>query len=344
MKKAIYLTSTAFLALGAGACGHDETESHTSAEVPANAITVQAESLPNVLAVEGSIEAKNRSSLSTRMMARVTSIPVEVGDRVRAGQTLIALGTEDISANRAKAEAAVTVATAARDEAARHAARMDTLLAQDAVPMVQRDQAFLGLTQAESQLAMAEATLEEVENANRYATIRAPFNGSVVARHISVGDLAAPGMPLIVIDGDGPREAVIGIPADAAANVTVGQFLTVARSDGSQSSSEVLAVASGADPWTRTVQIRATVPSDWATGTAVTALIPTGFRSGVSIPESAVVRRGQLTGVRVVTSMGEQVRWVRLGRAVASTISGDDEIEPRIEVLSGLEPGERIVP
>jgi len=341
MKKAIYLT---ILALGVAACGHEADEHATPPPSTSNAITVQAETLATVVAVDGNIEARNRASLSTRMMARVTAIPVEVGDRVSQGQTLIRLGTEDISANRAKAEAAVTVAQAARDEAARHAVRMDTLLAQDAVSRVHRDQAFLGLTQAESQLAMAQATLDEVENANRYATIRAPFAGAVTARNINVGDLAAPGMPLIVVDADGPRDAVIAVPADAATNISTGSLLTVAGSGGSTATAEVRAVASGADPWTRTVQVRATVPSDWPTGVAVTALVPTGTRLGVAIPERAVVRRGQLTGVRVVTDMGEQVRWIRLGRSVSPGTTGDDEVEPRVEVLSGLEPGERIIP
>jgi len=340
MKKVIYLTA---IALGAAACGHDTAETHVTEQSTANAITVEAETLQTVVAVDGSIEARNRASLSTRMMARVTAIPVEVGDRVRAGQTLIRLGTEDISANRAKAEAAVTVATAARDEAARHAARMDTLLAQDAVPQVQRDGAFLGLTQAESQLAMAEASLAEVENANRYATIRAPFDGSVVARNINVGDLAAPAMPLIVVDADGPREAVIAVPADVANQLSTGGFVTVLGNQGRSTAAEIRAVSAGADPWTRTVQVRATVPSDWATGVAVTALVPTGSRMGVAIPASAVVRRGQLTGVRVVSELGEQIRWVRLGRTVSPDNTAEGDLETRVEVLSGLEAGERIV-
>jgi RND family efflux transporter MFP subunit len=340
MNKAIYLAT---MALGLAACGHETAETTIPDQSPANAMTIEAEALPTVVAVDGNIEAKNRTSLSTRMMARVTSIPVEVGDRVQAGQTLIRLGTEDISANRAKAEAAVRVATAARDEAARHAARMDTLLAQDAVPQVHRDAAFLGLTQAESQLAMADASLVEVETANSYATIRAPFDGAVVARHINVGDLAAPGMPLIVLDANGPREAVIAVPADIARYVTVGSLLTVLGNDGVTTAAEITAVASGADPRTRTVQVRATVPSDWATGVAVTALVPTGSRMGIAIPESAVVRRGQLTGVRVLTDLGEQVRWVRLGRTVALGAVGDGDVEPRLEVLSGLTAGERII-
>jgi RND family efflux transporter MFP subunit len=278
------------------------------------------------------------------MMARVISIPAEVGDQVREGQTLIRLGTDDIAANRAKAEAAVTVATAARDEAARQAARMDTLHAMDVVPLVQRDGARLALTQAESQLTMAHAALAEVETANRYATIRAPFSGAIVSRNINQGDLAAPGMPLMVIEATGPREAVISVPADLAEFVEVGSLLTVNAGGGLTAAAQVNAVASGADPMTRTVQVRATLPEDWPTGVAITALVPAGTRLGIAIPERAVVRRGQLTGVRVVTDDGELIRWVRLGRSVAPAVSGDDTLDPRVEVLSGLSVGERIVP
>ena len=94
---------------------------------------------------------------------------------------------------------------------------------------------------------------------------------------------------------------------------------------------------------TRTVQVRASLPDDWPTGVAVTALIPAGTKTGVAIPERAVVRRGQLTGVRVMTSEGELLRWIRLGRTVAPVPTGDRTEQARVEVLSGLEPGERIV-
>jgi RND family efflux transporter MFP subunit len=335
--------AVSLLTLSLAACGRESPDQATPAELSLNTITVQAESLSAVMPVEGSVEARRRASLSTRMMARVTDIPVEVGDRVRAGQTLIRLGTDDIAANRAKAEAAVGAATAARDEAARHAARMDTLIAQDVVARVQRDQARLQLTQAESGLAMAQATLSEVETANRYASIRAPFDGAVVLRHINEGDLAAPGMPLLVVDADGPREAVLAVPTSVAKQLHVGAEISVTTKDGLSTFGKVRAVASGADPMTRTVQVRAALPSDWPTGIAVTALVPSGTRIGVAIPQRAVVRRGQLTGVRVLTPAGEVIRWVRLGRTVAPLIRGEDRAEPRVEVLSGLEPGERVV-
>jgi len=267
-------------------------------------------------------------------MARVSDISADVGSRVGAGQVLIRLGTEDISANRAKAEAAVMVARAARDEAARHADRMDTLLAQDVVPQVQRDQAHLQLTQAESQLAMANAALKEVETAGSYATIRAPFAGEVVGRHIDEGDVAAPGMPLLVLEQAGPREGRLSVPVEAAEVLKPGDTLRVSTVGGRSARAPVSAVSAGADPRSKTVEVRVDLPADWPTGVSLSALVPTGITRAVTIPSEAVVRRGQLTGVQVVSPSGASLRWVRLGRSIG---------EGRVEVLSGLEPDDEIV-
>jgi RND family efflux transporter MFP subunit len=298
-------------------------------------MTVQTEALPSFVPVEGSVVARNRAEITTRMMARVTRLASDVGSQVSRGQVLIQLGAEDIAANRAKAEAAVTAAQAARDEAHRHAARMDTLYAADAVAQVQRDQARLQLTQAESQLALAQATLREVETAGSYATIRAPFAGEVVGRFIDEGDVAAPGMPLLIVEESGPRDAVLAVPADAAGDLEPGTLIRVSTRDGRSAEAPVRAVAGGADPMTRTIEVRATLPAEWPTGVSVTALVPAGSAEGIAVPVSAVVRRGQLTGVRVVTPDGVALRWVRLGRSL-----GDGD---RVQVLSGLSSGDRIV-
>jgi len=323
------------LAAGAVACGGEPRQEALAAETPANTVVVQSESLTAMMPVEGTVVARQRVEVTTRMMARITSLPVDVGSRVREGQTLVRLGTEDIAANRSKAEAAVTVARSARDEAAKHATRMDTLLAQDAVAQVQRDQAHLQLTQAESQLQLATATLREVETAASYATIPAPFSGAIVARYYDAGDVAAPGLPIVVLESAGARDAVLSVPSDVAPALDLGMTIRVRSAEGRVAAASIRAIAGGADPWSRTVEVKAELPAAWPTGVSVTALIPSGSIEGVAIPRTAVIRRGQLTGVRVVTADGVAVRWVRLGR----TVDGDD----RVQVLSGLEPGDRIV-
>lgn len=318
------------------ACGESHTPetTHAGATEHGPGIAVEMEEIQVNTPVEGTVVAKNRAEITTRMMARVTSITADVGSRVRGGQVLLRLGTEDIAANRAKAEAAVMVAAAARDEAEKQAARMDALLAQDVVPQVQRDQAHLQLTQAESQVAMAAATLSEVETAGSYASIRAPFDGEVVSRYIDEGDVAAPGMPLLVVEEAGPREGRLAVPVGAAEGLAIGSMVRVTTLGGRSVEAPVRVVSAGADPFSKTVEVRVTLPSDWPTGVSLTALVPTGTTQAVTIPSGAVVRRGQLTGVRVVTPDGAALRWIRLGRTV-----GQD----RVEVLSGLSAGDEIL-
>lgn len=328
------------LLAGLAACGHDtERETPVLDQAPPT-LTVVLESLPAVLPVDGTVQGVERAVVSTRLMARITAVEVEVGTRVRAGQVLVRLGVDDITANRLRAEAALTAAQAAEAEAARHAARLDTLWQQDAVARVQRDQAHLQSTQAAAQRAMAEAAVEEVETASSYAAVRAPFDGVVIQRSAHVGALAVPGMPLLMMEGSGAREAVLAVPSDVAPSLAHGGTVTVQGAGGRQAAARIRAIAGGADPSTRTVEVRASLPAGWPTGIAITALVPTGERQGIAIPAAAVVRRGQLTGVKVLTEHGVVLRWVRLGRTLAA--DGDAE-RARVEVLSGLQVGERIV-
>ncbi|MGD8726756.1 MAG: efflux RND transporter periplasmic adaptor subunit, partial [Gemmatimonadales bacterium] len=278
------------LSAGITACGGESHPEVRPSEVPANTYTVEARPLTATMPVEGTAVARQRAEVTTRMMARITSMSVDVGSQVRNGQVLVRLGTDDIAANRTKAEAAVTAAQAARDEAAKHAARMDTLLSQDVVAQVQRDQAHLQLAQAQSQLQLAQATLREVETAASYATIRAPFNGVIVARYHDAGDVAAPGMPILVIESNGPRDAVLAVSPDVVEALEVGMTLQVRSGDGRAVDAPVRAIAGGADPWTRTVEVKAELPASWPTGVSVTALVPTGSMEGVAIPRSAVIR------------------------------------------------------
>lgn len=328
------------LALALAACGRGQA-ALPEKEAPPPTRTVHAESIATSVPIEGSVAARRRAEIATRLMARVASVNVDAGTTVRAGQVLVRLAGEDVAAGRSRATAARDAAQAARDEAARQAARMDTLLSQDAVARVQRDQARLGLAQAEAQLAMAEASLQDVATAAGYATLTAPFAGVVASRSVDPGDLAAPGVPLVVVEDNGPRDVVLAVPADLAAGLRTGQVVPIVDQDGRTVIVPVRVIARAADPATRTVEVRVTAPPTWRTGVAVTALIPAGRHEGIAVPASAIVRRGQLTGVRVLMGDAVVLRWVRLGRPLPTAERSDSA---RVEVLSGLEAGDEIVP
>jgi len=178
-----------------------------------------------------------------------------------------------------------------------------------------------------------------VETAGSYASIRAPFDGEVVSRFIDQGDVAAPGMPLLVVEEAGPKEGKLAVPVQAAEGLETGSTVRVSTLGGRTMDALVRVVSAGADPRSKTVEVRVILPADWPTGVSLSALVPTGTTQAVTIPPEAVVRRGQLTGVRVVTPDGVALRWIRLGR----TVGGDDGESARVEVLSGLSVGDEIV-
>jgi RND family efflux transporter MFP subunit len=311
--------------------------------LPAVTLVVEPTVIRTVVPVDGTVAARREAVLSTRVMARIASIEVEVGDHVREGQVLVRLGADDLSVSRQRAEATLLVARAARDEAARQAARMDTLLAQDAVALVQRDQARLALVQTESQVALAEAAVQEVDAAAGYSMLAAPFDGAVVSRTARAGELASPGQPLLALAATGDRELVLGVPVEAARMLVPGSEMVVHGAAVGRAVARVRAVAGGADPRSRTVEVRAELPATWPTGVSVTALVPAGSHEAITIPKSAVVRRGQLTGVHVVGEDGVSLRWIRLGREIETT-GPHGEAQTSVEVLSGLAAGERISP
>ena len=121
---------------------------------------------------------------------------------------------------------------------------------------MQRDQAVLALSQAQAQLAMAEAAVHEGEKAEEYATIRAPFAGTVVARYVDAGDLASPGVPLLLFQSEGQPDVVLAVPADVAANLRAGDTLTVTAPDDRRAPAPVPAIPSGADSRAGTVGVR----------------------------------------------------------------------------------------
>jgi membrane fusion protein (multidrug efflux system) len=318
------------------ACGSDTQAEQLNTTLPIVGRLVEVQEIPTTIPIHGAVRARRRAEIATRMMARVSDVLVDVGASVHAGQILAVLGRDDLAASRAQAEAAVEAAEAMRDEAQRQLDRMETLLEQDAVPLVQRDGARLALVQAQSAYAAARAGLAGVESQASYSELAAPFGGRVVQRFAEPGNVANPGVPLLVIE-DMVREGVVFVPVDVAMSLTIGTPVSINSGRDRTTSAPITRIASGADPTTRTVEVRFDLPNFWPTGANITALVPQGTHSGVAIEADMVVRRGQLTGVRIATDRGTRLRWIRLGR----TFVGPDE-KLQFEVLSGLTAGETI--
>lgn len=308
--------------LAAAACtpaGSDEAYVETApADVPAARVT--ALETGGLYRAAGTVRASRRAELSTRLAGRIESVRVRAGDAVRSGQLLLTLERAAQSAAEGQAESALELATA-------NLRRLERLHRDSAAPLVQLEAARNAFAQAQGQVQAVRADLA-------YTDIRAPFDGRIASRLADPGDLAGPGQPLLIVEDASRREIVATLPDELRERVRPGQELAVELGDGRRRiTARVLAVVTGADPRSPTVELRLAGPPGLTSGLAAVAEIPTAGRAALVVPSSAVVERGQLQGVFLFAPDSTlRLRWIRAGR-----VRGDS-----VEVVSGLVEGDLV--
>jgi RND family efflux transporter MFP subunit len=335
MKSYGRLSLLAVLAVASGACGTEEPSIHTTTPaVPVGEFAIaRSETVPARIEASGTAKPFAEATLSTKLMGTVEEVRVREGDRVRRGDVLLELDARDLDAKAAQAEAGLAEASAVLREAEVNAERMRMLFAEEAAPMAQLDAAETGLARARAGVETAKAAAAELSAVRDYATLRAPFDGTVVRRLVDAGSFAAPGAPLLVVQ-DGRRlrvsvtatpESVTGLDRGDVIAGTIEQWPVEAAIEGvvpaSSSLYTVNAIVNNTD-------------GRFLAGSAATLLLPAGERNALLVPSAAIRREGDLTGVYV--KVGEDdvaLRWVRLGA----------ESDDLVEVLSGIRDGDRVL-
>jgi RND family efflux transporter MFP subunit len=281
----------------------------------------------------GTAEPVLQSTLSTKLMSIVEGVRVHEGDRVAGGQVLVELDARDLDARRAQVNANIADAEAMNREAEAHLRRIQALYADSAATRVQLEAAETGAARASAALRAARASASELDALTSYATITAPFAGVVTRRFVDPGAFAAPGAPLIAIQDVRRLRVSVTAAPEAVRALRRGD-----RIDGRIEGRAITATIEGIVPGMsgNLYTINALVPNvdqKFLAGSAATLLVPLGERQALLIPERAVIREGDLTGVILRTPRGDETRWVRLGAR-----AGD-----LIEVTAGLNAGDTIV-
>ena len=271
--------------------------------------------------------------LSTKLMGTVTEVLVREGDRIAAGAPLVRIDARDLSAKSAQVAASIAEAEVMQHDAVVQANRIRALYADSAAPRAQLDAAETGLARADATLRAAQAAAAELESVRSYSVVRAPFGGIVTRRFVDPGAFAAPGAPLVAVQDAARLRITANATPDVVRGLHAGDRLA-AHIEGRP----VPATIEGIVPATagNLYTVNALVPNrDGAmlAGSAATLDLPTGTRRAIVVPTEAIVREGDLTGVRLRTERGEERRWVRLGQAAGAMV----------EVVAGLRAGDRVV-
>lgn len=319
----------ALLATGVVACSHEEGPALVRESVNAATTVVQPGRIEATRAVAGVVRSANVSPLAAKVMGNVVRVHVAEGDRVKAGQLLVEIDPRE---GRAQTNAAASAIAAAEANAALAEAtfrRFDALRARGSVSPQEYDNVKAQRDAAVAELERARAMSTQASVFLDHAQVRAPMNGIVTARFVDPGAQAAPGMPLLTVEDARAYRVDAMVPEDLA--VREGDPVRLAWSNDSTTEAKVTRVQPNVDPTTRSSEVQIALEAAPArSGAYVRVQFLTGEREAIRIPDSAIVRAGQLTSVFVVESDGvARMRLITLGE--------------ENEVLSGLAPGERIV-
>jgi RND family efflux transporter MFP subunit len=303
----------------------------------ARTLTVRVERVPVVESAVGTIEAIERIAVGSRLMARVEAVHVTAGQPVKEGDLLMELEKTELQARLQKARAAQRAAEAALSQAEIDVTRTRELFEQKIASQSRLDKDETAVKQWKAEVRSAKEAVAEAETVLGYATIRAPTTGIVVDRQVEPGSLASPGQVLVTLYDPKRLQLVASVREQIAAELQIGQSVKV-RIDaiGKTCEARVAQIVPEAEPQSRAFSVKVTgpCPPNVYAGMFGRMILPVGEREEILVPETAVQTLGQVEIVFVVLPDGGVLRrFVRTGR------NTDD----RVEILSGLRPGETIV-
>lgn len=309
-----------------------------SATEPATAL-VQQRTVADVYAADALIEAVRQATVSAQISGTVTQFYVDAGDRVKRGQVLARIDTRETDAQVAAQRAGVAQAEAALVQAQLNFERTQSLVKQNFVSRSALDKADADLKSAQAGIEAARAGSTQALTARSFAELRSPIDGVVTRRLMELGELAAPGKPVVDVHDPAQLRAVGSVPQFVLARVArVAQADVALPMLNKTVAATRVTLLPAADARLLSTQVRADLPTDLPAGvvpgTAAKILLPTGVASKLVMPADAVIHRGELTVTTVIGADGKpQLRQIRVGDRV------DDG---QIEVLAGLAAGERV--
>jgi RND family efflux transporter MFP subunit len=324
-------------------CGkHEAPEGQATAigrTVTAEVQTVQPAPLSVRVEAPGLVVSEDQIQVASRLMGYIREIKVEEGQAVKAGQLLFVVDPADIRGQTSQARAGLAQAEAVLADARLDYERFGALYKEEAIPKLQWDKVRLQYQVAEQQVAAARAGLELATSQMRYASVVAPIDGVVTQKMANAGDLAAPGRPVLVIEGLKKLQVRTQVSSDVYARIKTGEKVSIARDgDAAQAPIEgvIAQIVPAADPASHSHLVKIDLPADsgLSSGNFVRVGFAVGSREGIRVPAAALAERAGITGVLVVDGQGiARYRMVRTGATEAGMV----------EIQSGLNPGDKVV-
>lgn len=301
-------------------------------------VEVAAADVTIIEKVPASVEATQATLISSRLMARISTVQVRAGDVVSKGDLLLELENSDIKAQVQQAESRIRAISARLKEARQNLDRATELQSGGVMSRADLDRAVANHETLLAEMGGANQALEEANTALGYTEIVAPFDGRVVDRFAEPGDTAQPGTKLLALYNPLSLRVEAQVRENLALDLAVGQALQIEIPSLERVVDAVIEErVPAAEPGSRSflVKVGVAFDADMLPGMYARLLVPAGTSQQLLVPADRVVHIGQLDLVWVLKDGQSYRRFVRIGQTVK---------DGQVEVVSGLSEGDMVLP
>lgn len=332
------------------ACGESGTDTKADAQPksaapllisPEDVRSVGQSGLIGAPVINGAIQPARRADLRAEVAAVVLQVARDNGEHVRAGDLLVRLDATAIRDSLSSAEEALRAATQSFDQTERVLARQRTLNQQGMTSTQALEDAELRRNSAQSDLAAAKARVVAARQQMTRTEVRAPFDGVVSERKVSVGDTVQVGREIVKVIDPTSMRFEGQVSADRLGELKLGQAVSF-RVNGfgdTEFRGKLARIDAAANPTTRQVELVATfdepAKAPQVAGLYAEGRVESTDRKALVLAEGAIERQGDTASVWKL--VGNQVKKTTV------TLGERDERRGEVAILSGLTAGDQVL-
>ena len=303
-------------------------------EVGAHVVAYQ--DIPAILQFDGQVEAVKEATVSALVAGRISRIHYDVGEWVPKNAILLEFRNNEQRAQWEEGQATVAEAQSRYQDALTEYERIKSLYEQRLIAKSVLDKAQVALKTSQSRQNATKAQLKVAAEKLEHTVVRAPYGGIITKRQVAEGETAVVGQALM--SGYSLEQLRVTVPVSQSAIYAIRQHQEgqILLPDGKMVAATRLTIV----PFSQTSStflVRLELPAgieQLYPGTWVKTFFNVGSEKKLLVPTAALVRRGEVTAVYVVSEKKRQLRRILTGKFY--------ELEDKIEVLSGLTLGEKI--
>jgi len=312
--------------------------------VPVEVATAVKRTTPVQIEALGTVTPMASVAIKSRVDSEITGMHFADGARVQQGDLLITLDGRAIEAQILQAEGNIARDKAQIEGAERDIRRYTELVAKNATPVTNLDNAKTQAAVYAAALKADEAMLKNLQVQLSYATIRAPISGRISAASVKVGNFvrSADLLPIATIIQTAPVYVSFPVPQVALPSLReaiaegVPSVEAVIPGEAKRAVGRVAMIENSVDAATGMVNVRAAMPNEnellWP-GTLVQAFLKLRSEEAVTVPSAAVQVSQTGNFVYVIKNEKAELHPVKVARTL-----GDITV-----IESGINAGDTVV-